>query len=396
VVYPHGIRRRFSNLGLERVFGSWGGFVEATQWQQYLALKYQIESMRRYPEINGYVITELSDVHWECNGLLDMHRNPKVYHAKMASVNNPTLIIPDWERVAYWQGEEVCVGMRVSHAEGQPLQGAQLHWRVHRPGQVEAGLGWFPVPDLQAGETVPVGIAHLWTPPVRQAGLWTLEMSLISAAGQEISSSHLELVFHPPLAGDLGTTVFTADPALAEPLLRLGCRLVSQPEQAHVLVCSRVDSGLLKHLQAGASLVVLASRSREPGIVIPGVILAEREDTPWDGDWASSFSWLERRGPYASLPGEPLIDHSFDRIIPDYVLTGWRDWEFPAMVQSGMVVGWVHKPAALLATRWYGQGQAVITSYRLDDYALAGDPTALRLLEAMLKQAACPREAQPV
>ena len=31
----------------------------------------EIEEMRRHPSIGGYVITEFTDVHWECNGLLE-------------------------------------------------------------------------------------------------------------------------------------------------------------------------------------------------------------------------------------------------------------------------------------------------------------------------------------
>lgn len=50
VVYPHNVRQRYHKLGLDRVFGSWKAFIEATQQQQFLALKYQIEAMRRRPE----------------------------------------------------------------------------------------------------------------------------------------------------------------------------------------------------------------------------------------------------------------------------------------------------------------------------------------------------------
>jgi hypothetical protein len=387
VVYPQGMRSRFHNLGLNKVFGSWRGFVEATQWQQYLAMKYQIEAMRRQPSISGYVITELSDVHWECNGLLDMNRTEKVYHHRLAAVNAPTTIVPDWERVAYWQGEEVCVGLRVSHAGGMPLEGACLEWRVWREGCVEAALGDMRVPSLQPGDVAAAGMVHFIVPPVDEPSVWTLEMKVLNVHGDTISSSHLDLALHPSLTQDLNLVVYTPDPDLRLPLEGLGCRLANAPQEAQITLCSEVDSSLLEHLKGGGILVVLASRAGKPGLVIPGVALAERENTPWDGDWASSFTWLDRSGAFAALPGEPLIDHSFDRVIPDYVLTGWRDWEFPSLVHSGMVVGWVHKPAAVVATRWYGKGRAVISAFKLDDGVLASDPTALHLLAAMLKQA---------
>jgi hypothetical protein len=67
---------RFYKHRLDQVFGSWQGFVEATQRQQLLGTRYQIGSLRRRPQIAGYVLTQLSDVQWEANGLFDMDRRP--------------------------------------------------------------------------------------------------------------------------------------------------------------------------------------------------------------------------------------------------------------------------------------------------------------------------------
>ena len=72
VMYAHGVENRFSDWSLDRVFGDLRRFVIAAQWQQFRALKYEIEAMRRKPNLAGYVITELHDCHWESNGLLDM------------------------------------------------------------------------------------------------------------------------------------------------------------------------------------------------------------------------------------------------------------------------------------------------------------------------------------
>jgi beta-galactosidase/beta-glucuronidase len=47
VMYPHGVQHRFADWSLARVFGDLKGFVEAAQWQQFRALKYEIEALRR-------------------------------------------------------------------------------------------------------------------------------------------------------------------------------------------------------------------------------------------------------------------------------------------------------------------------------------------------------------
>ncbi len=95
VVYPHGVEDRFKAFHLDKVFASLAELSAASQRMQFAALKYEIEQMRRYPNIVGYVITEFTDVHWESNGLLDMCRNPKAYYDKIGYVNSDNVIVPN-------------------------------------------------------------------------------------------------------------------------------------------------------------------------------------------------------------------------------------------------------------------------------------------------------------
>jgi hypothetical protein len=392
VVFPQGVLNRFNNLGLKQIFGSWQDFAAATQWQQYQALKYQIESMRRRCEIAGYVVTELTDVHWECNGLLDMQRNPRVFHHLFRTINADTVIIPDWERVTYRTGEEVCVGLIVSHAAGADCEGSRLSWRVSQDRGIAAAEGCIPLPPLKVGAVNHVGTANFAVPPVETPSVWTLKMEMVSQDEKVLATNHMELFFHPPvrLSENL-PLVYSSDSALSSGLAACGMPIANSRDQAQVVVTGRVDDDQLAYLQSGGRLLVLADLMGAEGTVLPGVKLAAREDTPWDGDWASTFAWLDRRSHYAALPGGPLIDHSFDNLIPDYVLTGFRDWEFPALVRSGIVVGWVHKPAALIGERWYGKGKAVITTFRLEPRHLSQDPTASQLLVSLIQHAAAER-----
>ena len=126
VMYAHGVENRFSDWSLDRVFGDLRRFVIAAQWQQFRALKYQIEAMRRKPKLAGYVITELHDCHWESNGLLDMRRNPRVFHELFHIINADTVIVPKWERLSYWAGETVRLELAIAHGAGPVLEGCQL------------------------------------------------------------------------------------------------------------------------------------------------------------------------------------------------------------------------------------------------------------------------------
>jgi hypothetical protein len=100
VMYAHGVENRFTDWSLDRVFGTLHDFAHCAQWQQFRALKYQIEAMRRKPQLAGYAITEFTDVHWESNGLLDMRRNPRVFHDVLRDVNADTVILPGRAGVA--------------------------------------------------------------------------------------------------------------------------------------------------------------------------------------------------------------------------------------------------------------------------------------------------------
>ena len=91
--YPHGIQTRFRDAQLAPIFGDLDGFVDAAQEFQYRALKYQIETLRWARPISGYVITELNDVQWESNGLMDVRNNPRRFAERLANLQQPWLVI---------------------------------------------------------------------------------------------------------------------------------------------------------------------------------------------------------------------------------------------------------------------------------------------------------------
>jgi hypothetical protein len=408
VVYPEGVRQRFNNLGLQRVFGSWKKFVEATQWQQYLALKYQIEAMRLQPEISGYVITELTDVHWECNGLLDMRRNPKAFHQVLKNFNAGTVIIPKWERVSYWSGEMVKIGISISHGTSPALGPAELTWSLSS-GNVESSM---ETPAMQEGKVLQVGEISFQAPELAAPQVVQLKFELRSAEGELIAINTLDLSLFPQRClpdGAGRTRIYTPDQNLAERLKDLGYSLAESLDQADLAVVSNVDDALLDYMGQGGRLLVLADRAvqntrTQPALIfqanqppsdpaarsvqiMPGIRMEARQGTPWIGDWASAFSWVGRKGPFDRLPGGPLIEHSFDRVIPVYVLVGFRDWDFRSLVHAGIVVGWVHKPAVMIGERYYGKGRAVLNTFRLDDAALGTDPTAIALFDGLIELA---------
>jgi hypothetical protein len=84
------------------------------------------------------------------------------------------------------------------------------------------------------------------------------------------------------------------------------------------------------------------------------------------------------------LPGGPLLDESFDRVIPERVIAGCNLLDFQARVHAGLVVGWLHKPVALTVEQPCGRGHVVASTFRLFRDSPGADPTATVLLDALL------------
>ena len=383
VAHPRGVRERFHTWHLDRVFGTWDDFVEATQWQQYDALKYEIESIRRHPQIVGFVVTELTDVHWECNGLLDMRRNPRVFCAQLAALNADTVILPEWERVSYWSGEQVKIGVAVAHGAGPTIEGACVHWTL-TPG---GASGRAAVPDLCASQVRSVSSASFSAPQATIPTRHRLDLELCAADGRQLATNHVELTIMPrrDVPVDLASSLWSPDPPLAERLIALGYRVASDPRAARVIVAHKLNGTLASLVREGKRLLLLADRLDAIGSNLPGVQVAAREGTPWSGDWVSSFAWLRRQGPFAHLPGGPLLDHSFDRVIPEHVLAGYGPQAFEAHVHAGLFTSWIHNPVALIIERFCGKGRVVLTTFRLTTEAPGVDPTATTLWDALVE-----------
>ncbi|MHA6691360.1 glycoside hydrolase family 2 protein [Devosia sp. A449] len=406
VALPHGIEQRFAALDLQRSFGSFDGFIEAAQWYQFANLRYEIETMRLHQSIMGYVITELTDVHWEANGLLDMERNPRVFHDVFATINTDIVIVPRPSRYAARSGETLAIAVTLASGGQTIPAGATLRWSGDAEGALTvAGLGTVSTVSHDLSITLPTSSDN------RMAKLeFTLE-----AADAILARNSCEIALYAERQLSELAAIAAADPQLADFARGLGYRIVPAAE-ADVVLCHAVAGADIEAIKAGARYVILADgtvpthnnlrtdmpdgelphrsivvdgKSFRPSLDqhLPGIGLVERDGTIWRGDWIAGFSWLRREGAFASIPGGPIFDLSFSDVVPHHLLTGFRPWEFGNNVHAGIVVGWVHKPAAIIAEKRVGRGGVVATSFRLTREAPGVDPVAAALLDALIQTA---------
>ncbi|MBY3184311.1 glycoside hydrolase family 2 [Rhizobium laguerreae] len=405
---PQGIEARFRELALEKVFGDLGQFIEQVQWYQYMNLKYEIEVIRTHAPIGGYVITELTDVHWEGNGLMDMARNPRVFAKALPAVNSDIVIAPGAARHAVYEGQTASFDIKVSSGGTALPEGSRLVW------EFGAEKGEIPLPAIAPMQvhTAPIAAtaAAVPVPEIQKA-----RFQVVAPDGSALSQNSETLAVY--VKRDVPPIRFASnDDGISERLSALGHVSVSLHE-ADVFVTKDIDADRVEAIHSGQRVLQIVDKDPgrlrddapprdgpmsieiDPGasgmvsgpyFTFPGYNLVNRHKSIWRGDWVGNFSWLRRDGVFAHVPGGPLFDLSFTGVAPHQVMAGLRPWEFQGRVHAGVVIGWVHKPAAFIIEKRLGRGKLVATTFRLHQEAPDADPLATALYDGLLALAIRP------
>ena len=408
VAYPHGIERRFDLMALQRVFGSFENFIGATQQHQFAGLKYQIEKLREHGPIQGYVVTELTDVYWEANGMMDMARNPRLFAKAFAEVNADLVILPRLDRTAFWCGQPMRLSPAIATGGVRLNEGGTLAWSLG----FEGAQGRF---DVSAAEpctvsaTMPIEVI---APMVERPASAILRMALHDKNGHELAGSSTDIALYPPRAAKALPSIWTLDEEIAVHMRGLGYGAAATAEAADVVMTREVDTDDVEAIRRGARYLLLADGPGKDGWLrgdhpvqaavptlpspvnppFPGIMRRVRRGNVWRGDWITNFGWLARKGHFSDMPGGPMLDLSFDRVAPAHVLwASVRSWEYEAgIMPSGVVVGWVHKPAGFIMQRRFGRGRLVMSSFRLTRDAPGVDPVATALIDRLVLAALAP------
>ena len=360
--YPHGIETRFRDAELAPIFGDLDGFVSAAQELQYRALKRQIETLRWERPISGYVITELNDVQWESNGLMDVRNRPRAFAGRLANLQRPWLIMAQTARTAVRAGERFEVSMRLAGA-AEPPEGARLKWRfADQSGETALG-------------TDPTTIA-LTACAAEAIAIVPLELEARDRGGRLLSLNAMELCVVPPL-GDAAPSLFPIDGAAWSALAAIGWpNRAATAEDAEIVLATRLTTPVRAALLAGRKVVLIANSADaliDPQRNLPlndrhnfpSMLLRERAGAPWDGQWMGAFSWRRTDGPWSGLPGGPMLDEHWTGLMPNHVLTGFPSTAFGGLVDSGVAVGWLHLAAAFVKRSFLGKAWLTVSTFDL-------------------------------
>jgi hypothetical protein len=236
-----------------------------------------------------------------------------------------------------------------------------------------------------------VGTVVFEMPHLEQSARIRLELRLLDASGALVTQNHHELYAFPrhrPPSAPLRVAA-PGYPRLAARLGQLGYEIVPDLGDADVVVVERMTDELRPYVQQGGRVLWLAESSESQQTHLGPISIAQRQGRSWQGDWASSMSWLRHDKLFGSIPTGGLVDFAFADLTPDAVIVGLQPRDFAGSVHAGLFVGWVHHVVALVAERAVDRGRLVICTFRLAEQ-IGRHPTATTMVRDMITRLARP------
>jgi hypothetical protein len=322
------------------------------------------------------VLTQLSDVQWEANGLFDMDRRPRPFVDELALVNGPAAVVMRPARYAGHPGAEVALTVDVVPPRSGEQPAGDWTVTVSAPGAPPQS------------RTVPAGRRTTLSVAVRlpdQAQVAPVRAEL-HAGAELLARDVADVAVLSPTAPTVAR-VQTADAVVADWLEQLGVPVVgragSSTEDGVLLVTRLFDADAQAHARRGGRVLLLAEDRDALGGAFAPPLLARLSPRDGDGDWVPRFDWIRRSGPLAALPGGPLLDLAYEHVLGDLVIDFLPAPLRPAHLHSAVFAGWLQHRASTTVTVPWSSGAVTITTFRLRT-AGAGDAAAVALARALL------------
>jgi Beta-galactosidase/beta-glucuronidase len=385
-VYPHDVQYRFKQYHLDKVFGTLSNLSKASQGMQFVAMKHEIEQMRRHAPITGYVITEFTDVNWECNGLLDLCRNPKAYFEYFHQVNGDDVIVPLWEQVPLWEGDSASLKLLFSHYSSKDLSGASLEWSVLEQPQINGKISDIKATFARVSE---LGEISFTVPAISASTRLRVELRIVGSDGTVVAQNHHDFYAFPRAKASVnnGPAVYATSSELAESLKALGYNVTADRSAAAVVVTTVMTDELREYAQDGGKVLFLAESTESQQSTINGLHIAARQGSKWQGDWASNFNWIRQDTIFGDIPTGGVLNFAFADLIPDHVIQGLSTRNYAEEVHAGLAVGWLHNIVGLVAERRVGLGRVMVSTFNLSQY-IGKNPVATIMVNDLIAHTA--------
>ncbi len=378
---PEGIEQRFADYQYNSLFPNLNALIDATEWHEFNALKYEIAALRAHSEIQGYVITEFTDVNWEANGLLDMWRHPKVFGDALERLQEDDVLALRTDGRNYKVGAPIEADAYISHYGPGDLAGAKVAWQLEGTDL----KGELTVTAVPAAGAAKVGSIRFTAPGGSAPAQRTLKAQMI-VGDKPISDFSLDYYFYSDQKPELPPTVSFYDPPpgrLRRLVGEMRERNYLEPTGAEalpVLITSAFDDTVKNKLRAGARVILIAA---DPLTLAPGIEVKRRTEDDLSGNWISDFLW-ERKGraPFTKLGFDILSGFETQAVTPATVITGIPPQNFNDVL-AGIFYGWIRDNDGVLLQARVGKGKLLVTTFTLGT-TYNSDPYATDLLDALV------------
>ncbi|HYE64410.1 MAG TPA: hypothetical protein VD966_02435 [Pyrinomonadaceae bacterium] len=390
VTRPAGVLERFRQFQFSRLFSDFNALAEATQWHQFISLKHEIEEMRRYGSIQGYVITEFTDINWEVNGLMDMWRQPKVYADELSRIQQPDVILARLPKRGFTSGERVKIETLLSHYGERELDGVTVRWWSGTGAGEEFRLERrFP-----RGSVEPLQPITFPAPGVERPRRERLRLEARARDGSLLAENSYDIFVYPRPAPATNLSLVFHDPAGSHTSLRQSLATAGYNVSATgninnnaLIIATRLDERVERHLQSGGRAVILID-SPEALPATSALKAVPRAGSDLSGDWVTNFNWVRLdAAPFSEVAFTPILGFESARVVPRHVIQGMRGEDY-GDVLSGIFYGWLNNNSALAMQVRAGAGRAFLTTFRFGEYG--SDPYATHLLDAIIRYASGP------
>lgn len=350
---PAGIDRRFETSDLSAVFGTYESLAEAWQRREYVSLKHLLETTRTRPSVAGYVLTQLSDVEWEFNGLLEYQREPKRFSAAFDSINGPVIVVLDLDAHVLAPGEQLRADVAIVNDTGDRLDGTVTWSLAETTGSIDVDVDAHDVTRIQAAVETTVGLA---TPIERR------ELSAeFQSPATTTSTTEPVVVVDESRIQTPDVNVFAEGP-VASRLAERGISVTHTLDRADVALTAEITDDVRALAEHGGDVVQIPGSDGS----MAATSVFEYYDVPPAESWIRTTSFLYQDSPlFDQLSDTPRLGWELNGLYPLAVVTDLdrsRD-----TIHAGYVEGWLANWASPLVTRAVGDGTMTALCFPVSD-----------------------------
>ena len=400
---PKDVQRRFLGYKLNNIWNDYEKISYDTQQMEFISLKFEIEEIRKYSQIKGYIITELYDVEWECNGLLHYTRKPKIFINNISKLNKDDLLIIDWSKskLNLWSNEIFNAEIIASLYSGKTISQPVLRWElIDTFNNKEILKKEIKLKEVPYFTSKPIALISFRVPEVEKPLVLRLNIFLVEKEHNEtIASNYLELLVVPinlniPKINKTSPIVIYAKTSkevekyvnLFNHLLENGYNVTINNNldfnynNIKYLITSRYDNYVEKYLKEGGNVILFLSNKGELNINNKKIEIESRT-----GDWVTDFHYISEYRFIDPLPQYKLLDWKYINIAPKLVMR-FKDKDLLDNIKiiTGYFEGWIRNHGFTTIKMKVGKGNLIITTFNLPEYYIK-DPVATLILNNILK-----------